>query len=58
MRIAIAKEEFYRKISLLTRKLNIELKKKLVRGHVWNIALYGSDTLDTNKIGVEVFEEL
>ena len=29
-RIAIAKEAFNRKMSLLTSKLNIELKKKLV----------------------------
>ena len=28
----------------LTRKLNIELKKKLVRCHVRSIALYDSDT--------------
>ena len=31
MRIAIAKEAFNRKMSLLTSKLNIGLKKKLVR---------------------------
>ena len=30
MRIAIAKEAFNRKISLLTSKLNIQLKNKLV----------------------------
>jgi hypothetical protein len=35
MRIAIAKEAFNRKISLLTNKLNIELRKKLVRYYVW-----------------------
>jgi hypothetical protein len=34
MRIAIAKEEFKRKISLLTSKLNIEPRKKFVRCHV------------------------
>ena len=44
MRIAIAKEAFNRKCHL-TSKLNIELKKKLVRCHVWSIALYGSETL-------------
>ena len=42
MRIAIVKEAFNRKISLLTSKLNIELKEKLVRFYVWSIALYGS----------------
>ena len=31
MRIVTAKEAFNRKMSLLTSKLNIELKKKLVR---------------------------
>ena len=44
MRIAIAKEAFNRKMSLLTSKLNTELKKKLVRCYVWSIALYGSET--------------
>ena len=44
MRIDIAKEAFNRKMSLLTSKLNIELKKKLVRCYVWRIALYGSET--------------
>ena len=53
MRIAIAKEAFNRKISLLTSKLNIELGMKLVKCYVWSITLY-----DTNKIGVEVFVEL
>jgi hypothetical protein len=34
MRIVISKEAFNRKISLLTTKLNIELRKKLVRFYV------------------------
>ena len=38
MRIAIANEaETTEIISLLTNKLNIELKKKLVRCYVWSI---------------------
>jgi hypothetical protein len=41
MRISIPKEAFTRKISLLTSKLNIELRKKWVRCYVWSIALYG-----------------
>ena len=49
MRIAIAKEAFNRKMSLLTSKLNNELKKKLVRGYVWSIALYGSKTWTLRK---------
>jgi hypothetical protein len=39
MRITIAEETFNRKMPLLTSKLNIELKKKLVRCYVWSIAL-------------------
>jgi hypothetical protein len=50
MRIAIAKEAFNRKISILTGKLNIELKKKLVRCNVWSIALYGSETWTLRKL--------
>ena len=42
MRISFAKEAFNRKMSLLTIKLNIALKKKLVRCSVWSIALYSS----------------
>ena len=34
MRNAIAKEAFNRKMSLLTSKVNIELKKKLIRCYV------------------------
>ena len=34
MKIAIAKEAFKKKISLLTSKLNIELRKKLVKCYV------------------------
>jgi len=44
MRIAKAKEAFNRKISLLTSKLNIELRKKLLRCYIWIIALYDSET--------------
>ena len=44
MRISIAKGSFNRKMSLLTSKLNIDLKKILVRCYVWIIALYGSET--------------
>ena len=43
MRIVIAKEVF-------NRKLNIELKKKLVRCYVWSVALYGSETWTLTKL--------
>jgi hypothetical protein len=40
MRIVIAKEAFNRKISLLTSKLDIKLREKLVRCYVGSIVLY------------------
>ena len=54
----IAKEALNRKISLLTIKLNIELRKKFVKCHVWSIAFMWLRHLETKKIGAEVFEEL
>ena len=44
LRIAIAKEVFNRKISLLTSKLNIDFRKKWLRCYIWIIALYGSES--------------
>ena len=44
------KEAFNIKIWLLTSKLNIELRKKLVRCSVWSMALYGSDTWTLRKL--------
>ena len=52
----IAKETFNRKISLLTSKLNFELKNKLVRCNVWSIALYGSETWTLRKLGRKYLE--
>ena len=40
----MTREVFNRKISLLTSKLNIKVRKKLVRCYVWSVALYGSET--------------
>ena len=56
MRIDIAKEAFNRKISLLTSKLNTELKKKLVRSYVWSVALYGSETWILRKLKQKYLE--
>ena len=56
MRIAIAKEAFNRKTSLLTNKLNIKLKKKLVSGYVWSIPLYGSETWTLRKLDRKYLE--
>ena len=50
MVIVIAKGAFNRKISLLTNKLNIELRKKLLRCYVGSIALYDSDIWTLRKL--------
>ena len=43
-RIAMAKAAFNKKKNLFTSKLDLNLRKRLVRCYVWSIALYGADT--------------
>jgi hypothetical protein len=43
--IAMAKAAFNKKRTLFTSTLDLELRKKLVNCYVWNIALYGAETL-------------
>ena len=43
-RIAMAKAAFNKKKNLLTSKLDLNLRKKLVKCYVWNMALYGAET--------------
>ena len=50
MRIAKVREAYNTKISLLTSKLNIELKKKLVRCYVWNNTSHSSGTWTLRKL--------
>jgi hypothetical protein len=40
----MAKAAFNRKKTLFTSKLNLELRKKLVKCYIWSIALYGAET--------------
>jgi len=42
--IAMAKAAFNKRRTLSTSTLNLELRKKLVKCYVWNIALYGAET--------------
>ena len=58
MRIAMTKEAFKRKLSLLTSKLNIDIRKKLVRCYVWSIAIYGSETWVLRKFERKYLENL
>jgi hypothetical protein len=47
-RIAMAKAAFNKKVALFTSKMELELRKKLVKCYIWNIALYGAETWDTS----------
>ena len=44
------KKHLTEKISLLTSKVNVELKKKFVTYYVWGIALYDSETWTLKKL--------
>jgi hypothetical protein len=40
----MAKAAFNKKRALFTSKMNLDLKKKLEKCYIWNIALYGAET--------------
>ena len=43
-RIAIAKAAFSKKKTLFTNKLDLNLRKKLIKCYIWNMAFYGAET--------------
>jgi hypothetical protein len=43
-RIAMAKAAFNKKRALFTSKMDLELRKKLVKCYIWSVALYGTET--------------
>ena len=43
-RISMAKAAFNKKKILLTSKLNLNLRKKLVKCYIWSMAFYGAET--------------
>ena len=43
-RIAMAKVAFNKKKTLFTSKLDLDLRKKLVKCYIWSMALYGAET--------------
>ena len=40
----MAKAAFSKKKTLFTSKLDLNLRKKLVKCYIWNMALYGAET--------------
>jgi hypothetical protein len=47
-RIAMAEAAFNKKTTLFTSKIDVELRKKLVKCYIWSIALYDAETWDTS----------
>jgi hypothetical protein len=39
----MAKAAFNKNATLFTSKLDLNLRKKLVKSYIWSIALYGAD---------------
>jgi hypothetical protein len=46
----MAKAAFNRKKTFFASKLDLELRKKLVKCYIWSIALYGADTWTLRKV--------
>ena len=53
-RIVIAKTAFNRKKTLFTSKLDLNLRKKLVKCYIWSVALYGAESWDTSESRSEI----
>jgi hypothetical protein len=43
-RIAVAKEALNRRKTFFTIKLDLNLRKKLVKCYIWNTSFYGAET--------------
>jgi hypothetical protein len=55
-RIAMAKAAFNKKKTLLTSKLDLNLRKKLVKCYILIIALYGAETWTLRKVDQKYLE--
>jgi hypothetical protein len=55
-RIAMTKAAFKKKKTLLTSKLDLNLRKKLVKCCIWRIALYGAETWTFRKVDQKYLE--
>jgi hypothetical protein len=56
--IAMAKAAAFNKKTLFTSKLDLELRKKLVKCYIWSIALYGEETWTLRKLEQKYLESL
>jgi hypothetical protein len=55
-RIAVAKAAFNKKKNLFTSKVDLNLRNKLVKCYIWNIALYGAETCTLRKVDQKYLE--
>jgi len=58
-RITMAKNAFMEKKKLLTSKLNMDLKKRIIKSTIWGVALYAAETwtlTETSRKKLEAFE--
>jgi hypothetical protein len=55
-RIAMTKAAFKKKNTLFTIKLDLELRKTLVKCYIWSIALYGAETWTLRKLDQKYLE--
>jgi hypothetical protein len=55
-RIATAKSAFNKKKILFASKLDLNVRKKLVKCYIWSIALYGADTWILRKVDQKYLE--
>jgi hypothetical protein len=60
-RIAMAIAAFNKKRALFTSKMDLDLRKKVVKCYIWSISLYGAETWTLREVdlkNVESFEVL
>jgi hypothetical protein len=57
-RTAMAKTAFYKKKTVFMCKLDLILRKKLQKGYIWRITLYGAENLDTSERSSEIPGEI
>src|SRR6218665_3211477 len=57
-RIAMGKDAFYKRKELLRRKLNKNLKKRIIKSMIWSVVLYGllSETWTMRKEDIKRLE--
>ena len=56
VRIAMAKEAFNKRKELLTRRMRLNLKKRIIKTLIWSVLLYGAESWSLRKKDVKKLE--